>query len=95
MILMTALYFVSGHSSQSTDVSSYLQLIVGHHNPWETFKPIAQMEVMPFRDAGNGVMDYGISVQDCLYGIQKAIDHQLLDLTDFEPRVYTFYERVE
>jgi cell division cycle 14 len=39
------------------------QLIVEHKSPWNAFKPIAQMEFMPFRDAGNGPMDYGLSIQ--------------------------------
>ena len=47
MALMAALYFV----------------IVGHEDPWKAFRAVAQLEVMPFRDAGNGPMNYGISIQ--------------------------------
>lgn len=45
--LLAALYFV----------------IVVHGNPWKAFEAVAQLEVMPFRDAGKGPMDFGISIQ--------------------------------
>lgn len=39
------------------------QVIVGHQEPQEDFQAIAKMEIMPFRDAGNGDMDHGLYIQ--------------------------------
>lgn len=33
--------------------------------------------------------------QDCLNGVEKAIDSELLDMTQFDPDTYRFYETVE
>ncbi|KAK4685178.1 cell division cycle 14, partial [Tremellales sp. Uapishka_1] len=79
MALLVALYF----------------LIVGKREPWDAFGPIAQLEVMPFRDAGNGLADHGLSIQDCLYGVAKALQHRLLDLVEFDSAQYQYYELVE
>lgn len=40
-----------------------MQLVLYQKSPAECFKPIAAFEVMPFRDAGNGVFDHALSVQ--------------------------------
>lgn len=50
---------------------------------------------MPFRDAGSGPMDYGLTVQDILYGMEKAIGNGLLDLASFDADEYQYYEMVE
>ncbi|EIW73017.1 hypothetical protein TREMEDRAFT_25011, partial [Tremella mesenterica DSM 1558] len=69
-------------------------LIVGHMEPWTAFSPIATWEVMPFRDAGNGIMDHGLSIQECLYGMHKAIHHGLVNLKTFDPQSYQYFETV-
>ncbi|KIR94912.1 cell division cycle 14 [Cryptococcus deuterogattii CBS 10090] len=79
MILIVALY----------------SLIVDKQPPWSAFRPIAQFEVMPFRDAGSGPMDYGLTVQDILYGVEKAIGNGLLDLASFDADEYQYYEMVQ
>ncbi|WVW81277.1 hypothetical protein I302_103268 [Kwoniella bestiolae CBS 10118] len=79
MTLIVALYF----------------LIVGRQPPWNAFRPIAPLEIMPFRDAGNGPMDYGLSIQDILYGVDKAMHNGLLDLANFDQESYQKYEQVE
>jgi hypothetical protein len=33
--------------------------------------------------------------QDCLYGVEKAMETQLLDMTEFDPKTYRFFETVE
>ena len=33
--------------------------------------------------------------QDCLYGVEKAMEVQLLDMTEFDPKTYRFFETVE
>jgi len=38
---------------------------------------------MPFRDAGYSQADYGISVQDVIYGVWKAKSKGLLDMREF------------
>nr|XP_031862049.1 uncharacterized protein CI109_002462 [Kwoniella shandongensis]KAA5529121.1 hypothetical protein CI109_002462 [Kwoniella shandongensis] len=70
-------------------------LIVAKHTPWQAFRPIAQFQVMPFRDAGNGPMDYGLSIQDILYGVHKAMSYGLLDLSTFDVNVYQYFEAVD
>lgn len=36
-----------------------------------------------------------LTSQDCLYGMYKALDCGLIDLSTFDPDEYAFYERVE
>lgn len=43
--------------------STNAQLIVEHIDPWEAFQTIAHIEVIPFRDAGNGPNEYALSIQ--------------------------------
>lgn len=50
---------------------------------------------MPFRDAGYSQADYGITVQDVVYGVWKAKDHGCCDLDSFNLAEYEMYERVE
>ncbi|KAG6896682.1 hypothetical protein C0992_006755 [Termitomyces sp. T32_za158] len=70
-------------------------MIVQRRAPWEAFHPIAEMEFMPFRDAGRGPSDFNLSIQDCLWGIWKAMQNGLLDMNDFSVEDYEFYEKVE
>ncbi|KAL7413193.1 protein-tyrosine phosphatase-like protein [Mrakia frigida] len=70
-------------------------LIVQRKTPAEAFYPIADIEFVPFRDAGRGRGDFNLSIQDCLYGIWKALKAGLLNLEDFDIDEYCFYERVE
>ncbi|WVQ72246.1 hypothetical protein IAR50_001795 [Cryptococcus sp. DSM 104548] len=76
-------------------IAALYSLIVDKQPPWNAYRPIAHLEVMPFRDAGSGAMDYGLSSQDILYGIEKAISFGLLDLASFDPDEYQYYETVE
>lgn len=46
-----------GHSKANA------QLIVEHIDPWEAFQTIAHIEVIPFRDAGNGPNEFALSIQ--------------------------------
>jgi cell division cycle 14 len=50
---------------------------------------------MPFRDAGRGRSDFNLSIQDCLWGMYKAMQNGLCDLNEFDIREYEFYEKVE
>ncbi|KAG6901546.1 hypothetical protein C0995_010656 [Termitomyces sp. Mi166 len=70
-------------------------MIVQRRAPWEAFHPIAEMEFMPFRDAGRGPSDFNLSIQDCLWGVWKAMQNGLLDMNEFSVEDYEFYEKVE
>ncbi|KAF7331779.1 Phosphoprotein phosphatase [Mycena kentingensis (nom. inval.)] len=70
-------------------------MIVQRRAPWEAFHPIAEVEFMPFRDAGRGPSDFSLGIQDCLWGIWKAMQHGLCDMNEFSVEDYEFYEKVE
>jgi cell division cycle 14 len=66
-----------------------------HYTPWEAFRPIAELDFVAFRDAGRGCSDFNLSVQDCLWGVWKAVQHGLCDMNSFSLEEYEFYEKVE
>jgi len=70
-------------------------MIVQRRAPWEAFHPIAEVEFMPFRDAGRGPSDFNLNIQDCLWGIWKAMQNGLCDMNEFDIEDYEFYEKVE
>ena len=69
-------------------------MIVHHLPPWEAFHPLASLEFLPFRDAGRSPPDFHLSIQDCLWGIYKALQNGLLDMNEFNVEEYEFYEKV-
>jgi cell division cycle 14 len=71
------------------------QMIVLRRAPWDAFYPIAEMEFMPFRDAGRGRSDFNLSIQDCLWGMWKAMNNGLCNMNDFNVEEYEYYEKVE
>jgi cell division cycle 14 len=70
-------------------------MIVQRRAPWEAFQPIAELEFMPFRDAGRGPSDFNLNIQDCLWGMWKAMQNGLCDMNEFSVEDYEFYEKVE
>ena|ERR1700722_6929119 len=70
-------------------------MIVQRHTPWEAFHPIAEVEFMPFRDAGRGPPDFNLNIQDCLWGVWKAMQNGLCDMNEFSVDDYEYYEKVE
>jgi cell division cycle 14 len=70
-------------------------MIVQRRAPWEAFHPIAEMEFMPFRDAGRGPSDFSLNIQDCLWGIWKAMQNGLCEMNEFSVEDYEYYEKVE
>ena len=70
-------------------------MIVMRRAPWDAFHPIAELEFMPFRDAGRGPSDFNLNIQDCLWGIWKAMQHGLCDMNEFNIEEYEYYEKVE
>ena len=71
------------------------QMIVHRRTPWEAFQPIAELEFLCFRDAGKGRSDFNLNIQDCLWGIWKAIQCGLCDFSEFNLDDYEHYEKVE
>ncbi|KAI1213937.1 phosphatases II [Annulohypoxylon truncatum] len=65
--------------------------------PHLALAPIAQIEppLMPFRDAGYSQADYGITVQDIVYGVWKAKEEGCCVLDNFDLDEYERFERVE
>ncbi|KAI5122128.1 hypothetical protein M0805_000776 [Coniferiporia weirii] len=70
-------------------------MIVQKKAPWEAFQPVAELEFMPFRDAGRGFSDFNLSIQDCLWGMWKAMQNGLCDMNEFSVEDYEYYEKVE
>jgi hypothetical protein len=70
-------------------------MIVQRRPPWEAFHPVAELELMPFRDAGRGPSDFHLSIQDCLWGMWKAMQNGLCDMNEFSVEEYEYYEKVE
>lgn len=50
---------------------------------------------MPFRDAGYSQADYGITVQDVVYGVWRAKEEGFCALPQFDLEEYERYERVD
>lgn len=50
---------------------------------------------MPFRDAGYSQADYGLTIQDIIYGVWKAKEEGLCGLKEFSLEEYEKYERVD
>ncbi|KAH8675741.1 tyrosine-protein phosphatase CDC14 [Xylariales sp. PMI_506] len=65
--------------------------------PHLALAPIAQIDppLMPFRDAGYSQADYGITVQDVVYGVWKGKEEGCCALDNFDLDEYEKYERVE
>ncbi|KIH86672.1 cell division cycle 14 [Sporothrix brasiliensis 5110] len=65
--------------------------------PHLALAPLAQVDppLMPFRDAGYSQADYGITVQDVVYGVWKAKEEGCCVLDNFDLAEYEQFERVE
>ncbi|KAK2589783.1 cell division control protein 14 [Conoideocrella luteorostrata] len=72
-------------------------VLIQNWPPHLALAPIAQVDppMMPFRDAGYSQADYGITVQDVVYGVWKAKEEKCIDLDNFDLEMYEKYERVE
>ncbi|CCU76815.1 tyrosine-protein phosphatase [Blumeria hordei DH14] len=77
-------------------LASYMVLIQSWA-PHLALAPIAQVDppLMPFRDAGYSQADYGITVQDVVYGVWRAKDQGFCALPQFDLEEYEKYERVD
>jgi cell division cycle 14 len=85
-----------GRANASCLLACYMVLIQSWP-PHLALAPIAQVEppLMPFRDAGYSQADYGITVQDVVYGVWKAKEEKCCMLDNFDLDEYERFERVE
>ncbi|WFD31782.1 hypothetical protein MSPP1_002821 [Malassezia sp. CBS 17886] len=93
------------HKANAALLCALYSMTIDHIRPADAFHPFSevctrraqrspQIEFMPFRDAGYGRADYALTMQDILYGMRRALDHKLLDLTTFDLESYEHYEQV-
>ncbi|KAG9237626.1 putative tyrosine-protein phosphatase CDC14 [Amylocarpus encephaloides] len=77
-------------------LAAYMVLIQAW-TPHLALAPIAQADppLMPFRDAGYSQADYGITVQDVVYGVWRAKEQGFCALPSFDLEEYERYERVD
>ncbi|GAA6059789.1 hypothetical protein JCM10212_003684 [Sporobolomyces blumeae] len=61
----------------------------------DVLHPISCLELQPYRDAGYSRSDYHLHPQSILYGMSRALSHQLLDLSTFDLAAYEKAEKVE
>lgn len=82
--LPTSNAHVPGRANAACILACYMVLIQDWP-PHLALAPIAQMDppCMPFRDAGYSQADYGIAVQDVVYGVWKAKEEKLCGLSKF------------
>lgn len=71
-------------------------VLIQNWPPHQALAPIAQMDppCMPFRDAGYSVADFGLTVQDIVYGVWRAKEEKLCNLDSFnlEESVVMWYK---
>ncbi|GMM37357.1 hypothetical protein DASC09_046820 [Saccharomycopsis crataegensis] len=65
--------------------------------PHQVLQPISQIDppVAPFRDAGYAKSDFEITIQDVVYGVWRAKERGMIDLTSFDLAEFEQYERVD
>ena len=87
---------ILGRANAACLLASYMVLIQSWP-PHLALAPIAQVDppLMPFRDAGYSQADYGITVQDVVYGIWRAKEQGFCALPNFDLEEYERYERVD
>ncbi|SPO00904.1 related to CDC14 - dual specificity phosphatase [Cephalotrichum gorgonifer] len=83
--------------ANSAALMACYMVLIQHWPPHLALAPIAQVDppLMPFRDAGYSQADYGITVQDVVYGVWKAKEEGVVDLENFDLDEYERFERVE
>ncbi|KAL0207275.1 hypothetical protein P9112_011903 [Eukaryota sp. TZLM1-RC] len=77
-------------------MAAYSLLCLGR-TPEESFNPFTLLRpaLIPFRDASAGLSTFNLTVLDCLRGLLKAKELELIDLDSFDTESYEFYSRVE
>lgn len=72
-------------------------VLVQSWSPHQVLQPIAQVSppFQSFRDAGYLNADFEITIQDVVYGMWRAKERGMVDLTTFNLEEYEQYERVD
>lgn len=72
-------------------------VLVQSWSPHQVLQPIAQIDppLQSFRDAGYSNADFEITIQDIVYGMWRAKERGMIDLTSFNLEEYEQYERVD
>ncbi|CAH2350395.1 tyrosine-protein phosphatase Cdc14p [[Candida] railenensis] len=72
-------------------------ILVQSWSPHQVLQPIAQINppLQSFRDAGYSNADFEITIQDIVYGMWRAKERGMIDLTSFNLEEYEQYERVD
>lgn len=72
-------------------------VLVQSWSPHQVLQPIAQIDppFQGFRDAGYSNADFEITIQDVVYGMWRAKERGMIDLTTFNLEEYEQYERVD
>ncbi|KAI3617503.1 hypothetical protein CBS9595_003412 [Malassezia furfur] len=83
------------HKANAALLCALYAMTIDHISPADAFYPYSELELKPFRDAGYGRADFSLTMQDILYGMRRALDHHLLDLTTFDLEEYEHYEQVQ
>jgi cell division cycle 14 len=93
---MRADFLLLGRANAACLLACYMVLIQSWA-PHLALAPIAQADppLMPFRDAGYSQADYGITVQDVVYGVWRAKEEGFCALPQFDLEEYERYERVD
>jgi len=78
-------------------ISSFC-VIFARMTPDDAFRVVASKigsAFVAYRDAAFGPSTYNLTLLDCLHGINKALQHEILDFHKFDVHEYEHYERVE
>lgn len=96
-----AIVFYSSSDSRARSnaaclLASYM-ILVQSWSPHQVLQPLCQIDppFMGFRDAGYSHADFEITIQDIVYGLWRAKERGMIDLTNFNLEEYEQYERVD
>lgn len=66
-------------------------------SPEDSMKPFrtASPAPLPYRDASYGVCTYALTLADCMAGLKRAKDLNLINFATFDIQLYQYHERVE
>ncbi|KAG7876754.1 hypothetical protein KL938_004367 [Ogataea parapolymorpha] len=93
-------FYSSTGAKQRTNAACLLccyMVLVQNWSPHQVLQPIAQQEppFCGFRDAGYSNADFELTIQDVVYGVWRAKERGMLDITSFNLEEYEQYERVD
>ncbi|ODQ60460.1 hypothetical protein WICANDRAFT_18159, partial [Wickerhamomyces anomalus NRRL Y-366-8] len=93
-------FYSSSETRQRSNAACLLacyMILVQSWSPHQVLQPLCQVDppFMGFRDAGYSHADFEITIQDIVYGVWRAKERGLLDLTNFNLEEYEQYERVD